>query len=105
MGSINLASPLLASPTISSPELGQLTDFGTQENLSDDDETTKIAATRTRRNFSLSSLLSPRIKAKAIRRKKSPLCKDDLRISATGEVMVKWTFVGDGACGKTSFLM
>jgi hypothetical protein len=91
--------------TLSSPELGQLGDDDSQGSLSGEDETANINAVKKRRNFSLSSLLSPRIKAKTVSRKKRLLCKDDLKINSAGQIMTKWTFVGDGACGKTCFLM
>jgi hypothetical protein len=101
--SFNLASPTMS--TLSSPELGQLGDDDSQGSLSGEDETANINAVKKRRNFSLSSLLSPRIKAKTVSRKKRLLCKDDLKINSAGQIMTKWTFVGDGACGKTCFLM
>ncbi|CAN9143710.1 unnamed protein product [Alternaria sp. RS040] len=102
-GSFNLASPTM--PTLSSPELGQLGDDDSQGSLSREDETPNINAVKKRRDFSLSSLLSPRIKAKTVSRKARLLRKDDLKINSAGQIMTKRTFVGDGACGKTCFLM
>jgi hypothetical protein len=95
--SFNLASPIMSG--------SELEDDDSQGSLSGEDETTNINAVKKRRNFSLSSLLSPRIKAKTVSRKKRLLCKDDLKINSAGQVMTKWTFFGDGACGKTCFLM
>ena len=94
-----------ASPTISSPELGRLADLDSREDLSGDEDTVKDTPIKKRRNFSLSQLLSPRSRSKTTSRNTGPLCKDDLKISGGGQVMMKWTFVGDGASGKTCFLL
>ncbi|CAN9208366.1 unnamed protein product [Alternaria alternata] len=102
-GSFNLASPTM--PTLSSPELGQLGDDDFQGSLSREDETPNINAVKKRRDFSLSSLLSPRIKAKTVSRKARLLRKDDLKINSAVQIMTKRTFVSDGACGKTCFLI
>lgn len=60
-----------------------------------------------RRSFSLTKLFSSRSKTVSPggRSSRSQLCMDDLKISAAGEIRMKICFVGDGACGKTCFLM
>jgi hypothetical protein len=62
---------------------------------------------RKRRNFSISRLFSPRHKQmnNAPRNSNKQLCMDDLKFGSTGEVPLKINFVGDGACGKTCFLV
>jgi hypothetical protein len=62
-----------------------------------------------RRNLSLSKLLFLRSKEGSSNGGKnahsSSLCMDQLKISDKGMIRLKLVFVGDGACGKTCFLM
>jgi hypothetical protein len=62
-----------------------------------------------RRNLSLSKLLFLRSKEDSSSGAKnahsSSLCMDQLKISDKGMIRLKLVFVGDGACGKTCFLM
>lgn len=69
-----------------------------------------VTSHKKRRNFSLSRLLSPRpkevVKSHSLsEHEASCLCMNDISITESGGVRIKITFVGDGACGKTCFLM
>jgi hypothetical protein len=102
-GSITL-TPLIRS----SLDAGRVVRFASQQSFLGGDETAKNTVIRKCRSFS-SKLLSPRIKSKTTIRSRepspsvSPLCKDDLKMNSAGQVMPKWTFLGDRACGKTLF--
>jgi hypothetical protein len=84
-------------------------DFKITEITTSDDTALLKPARSKRRNFSISQLFSARPKedGKAQPKNgdsKNPMCMDGLHIS-DGRAFIKFTFVGDGACGKTCFLM
>jgi hypothetical protein len=61
-----------------------------------------------KKRFSLSRLLLTTVSPQPRDREKTqptPLCMNYLHITPTGKVFIKLTFVGDGAAGKTCFLM
>jgi hypothetical protein len=97
-----------------------VTDDSSSTDTGDEDQTTNIpinteatlpkTSRKGRRNFSLSRLLSPRPKEvvetpNLSTSESRSLCMNNLLITESGQVRIKFTLVGDGACGKTCFLM